>query len=69
MFSLQKELQKWLANTYQFCNGDHNKVILSLRKGDYPYECMDSWQRFDEISLSDKVFYSNLNMEDITDVD
>ena len=29
---------------------------------------MDSWQRFDEISLPDKeVFYSNLNMEDITD--
>ena len=30
---------------------------------------MDSWQRFDETSLPDKeVFYSNLNMEDITDV-
>ena len=31
---------------------------------------MDSWERFDETSLSDKeAFYSNLNMEDITDVD
>ena len=31
---------------------------------------MDSWQRFDETSLLDKeAFYSNLNMEDITDVD
>ena len=31
---------------------------------------MDSWQRFDETSLPDKeVFYSNINMEDITDVD
>ena len=31
---------------------------------------MDSWQRFDETSLPDKeAFYSNLNMEDITDVD
>ena len=30
---------------------------------------MDSWQRFDEASLPDKeAFYSNLNMEDITDV-
>ena len=30
---------------------------------------MDSWERFDETSLSDKeAFYSNLNMEDITDV-
>ena len=31
---------------------------------------MDSWERFNEISLHDKeAFYSNLNMEDITDVD
>ena len=31
---------------------------------------MDSWKRFDETSLPDKeAFYSNLNMEDITDVD
>ena len=37
--------------------------------GVYPYEYMDSWQRFDETSLPDKeAFYSNLNMEDITDV-
>ena len=33
-----------------------------LRKGVYPYEYMDSWQR-------SEAFYSNLNMEDITDVD
>ena len=31
---------------------------------------MDSWERFNEASLPDKeVFYSNLNMEDITNVD
>ena len=31
---------------------------------------MDSWQKFDETSLPDKeAFYSNLNMEDITDAD
>ena len=31
---------------------------------------MDSWERFDEASLPDKeVFYSSLNMENITDVD
>ena len=31
---------------------------------------MDSWERFDETSLPDKeAFYSNLNMEDIIDVD
>ena len=31
---------------------------------------MDSWERFNETSLSDKEsFYSNLNIEDITEVD
>ena len=31
---------------------------------------MDSWRRFDETSLPDKeAFYSNLDMEDISDVD
>ena len=43
---------------------------MLLRKGVYPYEYMDSWERFNEISLPGKeAFYSNLNMEDITDVD
>ena len=32
--------------------------------------CMDSWERFDETSLSDnKAFYSELYLEDITDED
>ena len=39
---------------YQFCNGDLNKFVLLLRKGVYPYEYMDSWERFDETSLPDK---------------
>ena len=31
---------------------------------------MDNWERFSEISLpNEKVFYSNLNMEDISDID
>ena len=31
---------------------------------------MDSWERFDKASLSDKeAFYSELNLEDITDKD
>ena len=67
---INKELIQRFANTYEFCNGGLNKFILLLRKGAYLYEYMESWQRFDEISLPDKeAFYSNLNMEDITDVD
>ena len=64
------ELNKRFANIYEFCNEDINKFILLLRKGVYPYEYIDSWERFDEKSLPDKeALYSNLNMEDIIDVD
>ena len=58
------------ANIYEFGNEDINKFILLLRKGVYPYEYMDIWERFDETLLPDReAFYSSLNMEDITDVD
>ena len=41
---------------------------MLLRKGVYPYEYIDSWERFDETSLPDKkAFYSELYLEDITD--
>ena len=45
-----KELINRFANTYEFGNGDINKFALLLRKGVYPYEYMDSWERFDETS-------------------
>ena len=42
---------------------------MLLRKGVYSYEYMDSKKRFDETSLPKKEdFYSNLNMEGITNV-
>ena len=72
-----KELIKIFASTYEFCDDDNtsanariNKFILLLRKGVYPYEYMDTWEKFIEISLPRKEdFYSNLNMEDISDID
>ena len=65
-----KDLMKKLKNTCSFCNNDLNKFILLLRKGVYPYEYMDSWERFNETSLPrKKEFYSNLNMEDIDEID
>ena len=43
---------------------------MLLRKGVYPYEYVDDWERFSEISLPSKEdFYSNLNMEDINGID
>ena len=64
------ELTEKFLNTYQFCNDDLNKFVLLLRKGVYPYEYMDSWERFNETSLPPKKdFYSELILEDISEKD
>ena len=43
---------------------------MFLKRGVYPYEYMDSWERFNETSLPNKKsFYSELNLEDITEKD
>ena len=63
-------LIKKFPNLYQFCNEDINKFALLIRKGVYSHQYMDSSEGFDEASLSDKKsFYSELNLEDITDKD
>ena len=65
-----KELIKRFASTYEFCNEYLNKFILLLRKGVYPYEYMDNWERFNETLLPSKEsFYSNVNMENIEEID
>ena len=65
-----KDVIKRFASTYEFCGGEINKLFLLLRKSVYPYEYMDSWERFDETSSPNKeIFYSNLNIKDIADVD
>ena len=38
---LNKLFEKF-PRIYQFCEGDLNRFALSLRKGVYPYEYMDS---------------------------
>ena len=43
---------------------------MLLRKGIYPYECMNSWEKFDQTSWPPKeAFYSELNLEGISDED
>ena len=65
-----KELIKKFKSMYEFCNKDLNKFILLLRKGACPYEYMDNWERLNETLLPSKEsFYSNLNMENIDDID
>ena len=63
-------LIKKFSSIYQFCNGDLNKFALLLRKGVYPYEDMENWEKFDQTTLPPKeAFYSNLNLEDISNED
>ena len=65
-----KDLIKKFKNTCSFCNNDLNKFVLLLRKGVYPYDYADTCEKFSEILLPSKEdFYSNLNMEDISDID
>ena len=65
-----KKLKERVFNTYKFSNHDNNKFISLLQKGVYPYEYMNKWGKFNEISLTEKEdFYSDLNMENITNAD
>ena len=65
-----KELLERFANTYKFCNNDLNKFIMLLRKGVYPYEYIDGWDKFNEKVLPGKEsFYSNLTLENISETD
>ena len=44
--------------------------FLLLRKGIYPYEYMDSWEKSDENTIPPKEpFYSKFNLENMTDKD
>ena len=62
-------LKKDFKHASRFWESD-GKFRLMIRKGVYPYEYMDSWKRFEEISLPQKsAFYSRLNMKGISDQD
>ena len=65
-----KELLERFANTYKFCNNDLDKFVMLLRKGVYPYEYIDEWDKFNEKVLPGKdSFYSNLTLENISEID
>ena len=61
---INKELIERFSSTYEFCDKDLNKFIMLLRKGVYPYEYMDEWDKFNEKSIPCKEsFYSSLTLE------
>ena len=66
----KKELIERFANTYKFCDNDLDKFIMLLRKGVYPYEYMDGWDKCNEKIIPGKeLFYSNLTSENISETD
>ena len=67
---LVSELIKKFPNTYKLCNKSSKKFILLLKKGVYPYDYMDSVDRFDKTTLPNtEKFYSKLQLKDISEKD
>ena len=65
----EEVLKKNFKDTGRFWECDE-KFRLMIRKGVYPYEYIDSWKRFEEISLPQKdAFCSRLNIKGISDQD
>ena len=51
---------------FEKCNDKQRELLI--RKGIYPYEYMDNWDKFNDSKLSSKdKFYSNLNMAGVGD--
>ena len=64
------DLIKRCSDVYSICNGDLDKFLLLLRKGVYPYEYMNSWNRFNECKNPPfKKYYGKLNMSNISKED
>ena len=60
-------LKDKFPNLYQLSEGNVKTFIILLKKGIYPYEYMDNWNKFEEIELpSIDKFYSNLYLKNIT---
>ena len=47
-----KKLKRQFSNTYKFSNHDINKFTSLLRRDVYPYEYMDSLDRFNETVIT-----------------
>ena len=68
--SLVNNLASGGSKFFGFEDYNENQYKLPIRKGIYPYEYMDDWDKFKENKLpSRKAFYSKLNMSDVKEED
>ena len=51
---IDEKLKKRFKNTFKFSDNDINRFILLLRKGVYPYEYMDGWEKVNQQTLPEK---------------
>ena len=66
--SLVNNLARGGHEFWGFENYNCHQRQLLIQKGIYPYEYIDSWDKFKETSLpSIEKFYSNLNMSGVSD--
>ena len=67
---LDEEWTKKFKNTFKISNNDIGKFFFLFREDVSSYEYMDDWKKFNETTLPEKEeLYSNLNINEITDVD
>ena len=66
---LSSESIKNFPTLYKFCNGYLDNFFLLLRKGVYPCEYIDSRKEFNENTIPKEAFYSELNLESISNAD
>ena len=64
---IKKYLTKQFENTFNYCNKNDNKFLMSLQKGVYPYEYVNDWDKFDETTIPFKEFFLARNDIQILD--
>ena len=68
--SLVNNLAEGNHKFWGFEKFSNNQRELLIKKGIYPYEYMNSWNKFNDLELPNKdMFYSKLNMSDVSDKD
>ena len=68
--SLVNNLKRGGNDFFGFEDYSENQYKLLIRKGIYPYKCMDDWDKFEETKLPPKeAFYSKLNMAGVNEGD
>ena len=60
--NLKYKVPEDIPVVFRLCHDDDDKFKVFLRKGVYPYEYMDSWEKFElPVPLDKNLYYSETN--------